>query len=232
MESLEVLANNIANTSTGGFKADREFYSLYVAPELEADSNGTTNGTLPVVEQQWTDFAQGSLLPTGNQYDVALNGAGFVAVNSPNGPLYTRNGNFKLSDSGQLVTGDGYAVRLSGGQTLQIRTNDPVEIQKDGTITQSGQPLGQLDVVDFDDHSVLTKQGSSYFRSTDAKLQPKPARNTQVEQGKLEGSNSSAAESSIRLVGLMRQFEMLQKVAMIDNDMSKKTIEEVARVGS
>src|SRR6516225_2833133 len=86
MESLDLLANNVANASTGGFKADREFYSLYAAPEsAPVDPDPAT--TMPVIESHWTDHAQGVLQPTGNALDVALSGKGFFTVNGPTGPL-------------------------------------------------------------------------------------------------------------------------------------------------
>src|ERR1035438_2461215 len=86
MESLDLLANNIANASTGGYKADREFYSLYVGPEAQDDDAANT---MPVIERQWTDLSQGSVHPTGNALDMALSGSGFFTVEGPNGPLYT-----------------------------------------------------------------------------------------------------------------------------------------------
>ena len=85
MESLDLLANNVANASTGGYKADREFYSLYVAPDA-ADSDSLS--TMPVIEKPWTDFSQGLVQQTGNPLDLALSGKGFFAVQSPRGPLY------------------------------------------------------------------------------------------------------------------------------------------------
>ena len=113
MESLDLLANNMANASTGGYKADREFYSLYAAPEAQADSDSPT--TMPVIERPWTDLSQGVLDTTGNSLDVALDGKGFFRVNGPNGPLYTRNGSFHLAADGTLVTADGYPVRGASG---------------------------------------------------------------------------------------------------------------------
>src|SRR3954464_14688291 len=86
MESLDLLANNVANDSTGGHKADREFYSLYAAPET-ADQGST----MPVIERPWTGLTQGALQPTGNPLDVARSGSGFFSVDGPRGPLYTRN---------------------------------------------------------------------------------------------------------------------------------------------
>ena len=121
--SHRALANNIANQSTAGFKSDREFYSLYLAPEaLEASGRGTAlmPPTLPVIERHWTDFSQGALTPTGNPLDVALSGKGFFVVNGPSGPLYTRNGNFRLSPRGEIETQQGYAVLDQSLGPLQV----------------------------------------------------------------------------------------------------------------
>ena len=122
MEALDMVANNLANTTTGGFKLDREFYSLFTAAESEGDGSATK---LPLIQKQWTDFSQGVLAPTGNPLDVALSGKGFFAVNGPAGPLYTRNGSFQLSSSGQLTTSEGYAVRDVNGQPIQTQSQDP-----------------------------------------------------------------------------------------------------------
>jgi flagellar basal body rod protein FlgG len=161
MEALDMVANNLANTTTGGFKLDREFYSLFTAAENEDDEASTK---LPLIQKQWTDFSQGVLAPTGNPLDLALSGKGFFAVNGPKGPLYTRNGSFQLSPTGQLTTSAAAA-------------------------------------------------------------------DTTVLQGKTENSNVAPAESAVRLVGLMRQFEMLQKAITITSDMNKQALTEVARVG-
>src|SRR5690242_18395190 len=91
MESLDLLANNVANASTGGYKADREFYSLYAG---SAEENEGDPSTMPVIERPWTDHAQGTLQRTGNPLDLALDGKGFFAVDGPSGRLFTRNGSF------------------------------------------------------------------------------------------------------------------------------------------
>ena len=229
MESLDLLANNVANASTGGYKADREFYSLYVAPEAEdADSPAT----MPVIEKPWIDLSQGLLTNTGNSLDVALNGKGFFSVAGPNGPLYTRNGGFHLAADGKLVTAEGYLVRNASGGALTVQNSLPIDISGDGTLQQNGQAIGQLDIADFTSTAGLAKQGSNYFRVVDPTVKPKVPSATSVEQGKLEGSNTGTAESAVRLVGIMRQFEMLQKAVLIGNDMSKQAIEQVAKVGS
>lgn len=228
MESLEMLANNVANATTGGYKSDREFYSLYVAPE--AGYNDPL-ATMPLIERPWTDFSQGSLRATGNPLDVALSGKGFFSVNGPSGPLYTRNGNFRVAANGTLVAADGYAVRGTGGAVLSVGSASPLEISNDGTVRQDGQVIGQLEIADFTSTAGLVKQGSNYFRSPSPPARPTAPPDTAVEQGHLEDSNSGSAEAAVRLIGVMRQFEMLQKAVGLGAEMNRHAIEEVARVG-
>ncbi len=232
-ESLELLANNLANTSTGGFKSDREFYGLYVSAEAQApetDGTGASPDTQPVIEKHWTDYSQGGLHQTDNKLDIALSGRGFFAVNGPSGTLYTRNGNFSLSSKGILTTGDGYPVRTRSGGTVQTNpAAEPVNILRDGTVLQDGQDLGQLQVDTFNEPVDLNKRGLNYFYTLDA-AKPVEASKAEVLQGKLENSNSGPAEGAVRLVSVMRQFEMLQKAMNIGADMNRHAIEEVAKV--
>ena len=226
IQSLDMLANNLANATTAGFKLDREFYSVFNEEEENADGS-----TLPLIDKHYTDFTQGTLEPTGNPLDLALSGKGFFEVNGPSGPMYTRNGSFRLSAQGELTTADGYAVRSSTGGAIQVRRGAAVEIASDGTISQGGSPIGKIEVTDFKDPSKLVKAGNSYFRAQPDAVKA-AATGTTVSQGRLEGSNVIAAESAVRLVGLMRHSEMLQKAITISSQMGKKSIEEVARVTS
>ena len=230
MESLDMLANNMANASTSGYKVDREFYSLYAAPEASGPLSGPD--TLPVIERPWTDFSQGELRASGNPLNVALDGKGFFSVSGPSGPLYTRDGSFRLSAANQLVTADGYPVRDTEGNPMTLSSTTPVEILPDGTVRQDGQTVGQIAVVDFADTAALGKMGHNYFLPADAAAAPVPATAYEVQQGKLEASNASNAEAAIRLVSVMRQFEMLQKAAAMSAEMNRKAVDEVARVSS
>ena len=236
MEALDILSNNLANSNTGGYKVDREFYSLYQG-EQAAPADGQQTTTLPVIQKAWTDFQQGVLTPTDNPLDVALSGKGFLAVDGPSGPLYTRNGAFKLSTAGVLTTLDGYPVRgvspaNQPSTKIQTVSQGPIQIASDGTVQQDGQTLGQIQVVDFANTSALGKVGNSYYRVTDPKVQATPATDVTVAQGKVENSNVAPAESSVRLVDLMRQYEMLQKAVSVAADMNKQAINQVARVGA
>ena len=235
MEALDILSNNLANANTGCFKLDREFYSLYQGERTQA-GNGQTPATLPVIQKGWTDFQQGLISPTGNSVDLALSGKGFFAVDGTSGPMYTRNGAFKLSPTGVLTTIDGYPVRGVSppdqpAKKIQAVSQNPIHISSDGTVQQDGQTLGQIQVVDFADRSVLSKAGSTYYRVADPKITGKPAAEVTVEQGKIENSNVAPAESAVRLVDLMRQYEMLQKAVTVAAEMNKQSIDQVARVG-
>lgn len=228
LESLDMLANNLANTETGGYKTDREFYNLYVS----ADAGGGENlspGTLPVIERPWVDFSQGTLRTTGSPSDLAISGKGFFAVDGPSGSLFTRNGNFRVSSKGLLVTTEGYPVRTASGGNLKIQPSGALGVLPDGTVQQDGQTVDRLEIADFSDTSTLVKQGASYFQSA---AESQPAAGAQVEQGKLETSNVGAAESAVRLVSVMRQFEMLQKAATLGAQMNRQVVEEIARVAS
>ena len=228
MESLELLANNVANASTGGYKADREFYSLYAAPEaVDAGSLAT----MPVIERPWIDLSQGVLHTTGNPLDLALSGAGFFSVTGPNGILYTRNGSFHLAPDGRLVSTEGYPVRDTAGAAITLQSSSPVDILNDGMVRQDGAAIGQLAVADFPGTSGLAKHGTNYFRVVDPSLKASTGSAT-VHQGKLETSNTGSAEAAVRLVSVMRQFEMLQRAVSLGTEMNRRAIEEVARVGS
>ena len=231
LESLDMLANNIANASTTGYKVDREFYSVYADAEARTGADGAVDSVLPLVEKPWTDFAQGTLAPTGRPLDLALSGKGFFGVTGPSGPLYTRAGNFEVTSAGTVVTQEGHPIRLVNGSPLKVIANQPFEVSENGTVSQSGAVLGRLDLVDLPDDGVV-KQGATLFRMLDQKVKPAPARDVEVHQGKLEGSNVSTPETAVRLISLMRQFETLQKAVGVGADMNRRALEEVARVGS
>lgn len=231
MQSLDLLANNLANSATSGFKRDQEFYSLFSSADSEA-ADGQPDSTMPVIERQWTDFSPGTIQVTGNPLDIALSGNGFLAVNGPSGQLYTRNGSLQVLASGDLATSDGYPLRTTTGATIKTALGKSIEITTDGTVQQGGQPIGQLQVVSFKSTASLQKMNNACFQNSDPKNPAVPVTDAEVQQGKLEGSNVPVAEGAMRLVAVMRQFEMLQKAIGISGEMDTKTIQEVARVGS
>ncbi len=215
-----MLANNIANTGTAGFKSDREFYGLY-------------QEQLPVVESQWTDYSQGTLTPTGNPLNLALAGKGMFALTSPSGIVYTRNGDFGNSKTNTLVTKDGYSLRnvLDNGNPITVDPAQSIEISKSGVVTQSGQDLGQIEISSPDSlPQALSKLGNSYFTLIDKSALAPPATGTDILQGQVEQSNVPVSDSAVKFVGIMRRFENLQKAITLDTEMTKHAIEEVAKV--
>lgn len=230
MQSLDLLANNLANTATSGYKRDQEFYSLF-SSDLAASAENEPTATLPVVQRQWTDFSQGTVQVTGNSMDVALTGKGFLVVNGPNGPLYTRNGNLQVLSSGELAVAGKYPLQDQSGGTIHVTSGKPIQISVDGTVQQDGQPIGQIKLVTLPATDSLQKVADACFQNADPKNLPVQATGVELQQGKIEDSNVPVAEVAMHLVGVMRQFEMLQKAIGISTEMDTKTIQEVARVG-
>src|ERR1700730_1568593 len=228
LESLDMLANNIANSSTPGFKADREFYGLYLSAEAANSPSGTSPTRLPVIERQWTDFTQGSLMPTGNPLDLALSGPGFFVAQSPSGPVFTRDGSFRLSLRGELITQDGDKIQGQDRKPILLDRMRPVEIGSDGTVRQDGQDVAQIVVVNFPDPTMLAKRGNNYFRS-DLSALPPASTQAEILQGRIEAANYQPAESVVRLVNILRQFETLQKALAIGGEMNRRAVDDVAR---
>jgi flagellar basal-body rod protein FlgF len=229
MESLDMLANNIANSSTSGYKGDGEFYTLFTSEAAAREDPSSPAATMPMIKRPWTDFSQGLLEPTNNPLDFGISGKGFFGVQGPSGPLYTRNGNFQMAANGTLVTSEGYALLDNKGKPIKGDPSQPIELTLDGNVQQQGQLIGKLKLVDFKDTSALTKQGNNYFTNT-GDVPPADAVDVQVHQGKIEASNVSASQMAVRLVSVTRQFEMMQKAISISGDMNRQAIEEVAKV--
>jgi flagellar basal-body rod protein FlgG len=135
----------------------------------------------------------------------------------------------RLSVLGVLETQDGYPLRTKDGTTVSVDPVKTVDIDPDGIVRQDGQELAQLDVVNFPDNHLLSKYGRNYFQASGLVDPPAAAPLAGVQQGRLEGANFQTAESAVRLVSIMRQFEALQKAMTIGVDMNKKLIDEVAR---
>ena len=211
MQSLDMLANNIANLGTVGFKADGEFHGLY-------------EQQLPVTEQPWIDLSQGVLTNTGNPLDLGLTGKGFIALNSPTGIVYARNGQLQISKTNQLQTAEGYTLRNTQDQGKPITVDPalPIDIDKTGVVRQGGQEIGQVEIDSIPNAPLtLRKQGNSYFRLSTPEV-PAIDSSTEVRQGTLEQSNVDVASSTVRLISIMRQFEMLQKAISVGSAMNKR----------
>jgi len=226
LESLDVLGNNLANVSTAGFKADREFSTLFLGDEAEENAAGDF-AWLPMVQGSLIDFRQAPLSRTEGALDLALNGPGFFVVVSPQGPLYTRGSAFRRSPQGRLETSEGFAVLGEQGP-IDLPPGE-IRVSEDGSVWSGDEPVGRLRLVEFASTLGLSKAGLNYFQAAGTTL-PVEAVRSSVQQGYLETSNVNPAEAAVRLVWVTRQYEMLARaVNLVANDMNRRAIEEIPR---
>ena len=229
IESLDLLANNIANAGTAGFKADREYYGTYLSEESLDGPEGTLPAQSPVIDKNWTDYQQGVITSTGSPLDLALSGPGFFALQTDSGTIYTRNGSFRITPDGVLSSANGDPVLGIDGKSIRLDPKIPILIDDRGEIRQSGAVRGTLSVVDVDNRAALRKMGAVMFRY-DAPNPTARQASAKVEQGRLESANSQPAESAVRLVNVLRQFEMLQRAISLGSEMNRRAIEDVAKI--
>jgi flagellar basal-body rod protein FlgF len=225
LESLDLLANNLANSTTAGFKADQESFNLYLPPDASADA-------LPLVESRWTDLRQGVLQSTGNPLDLALSGPGFFVVDGPGGPLYTRNGSLQITRDGRLTTKDGYELQTVEPRRIRADPKIELEVSEDGTVRQQGQELGRLKLASAPEQEQVSKRDGVYFSWVAPSGAAQAPATAEIRQGALEASNTSPAGSAVRLVNLLRQFESLQRAIQLGGEMNRRAIDDVARAGS
>jgi flagellar basal-body rod protein FlgF len=227
LESLDLIANNLANVQTTGFKNDSEFYSLYAAAEAEGP-RGSDPAQMPVIEKNWTDYSQGDLHQTGIPTDLAISGAGFFTVAGPSGRLYTRNGTFQFTPSGRLVTSEGYPLLGFDGKPIQLDPTQTLDVTPEGSFLQAGALAGRIQPVTFKTMGDLSKQGASMYRF-DGPDDSVSAASGLLLQGRLESSNVAVAGAAVRMVTVLRQFEMLQKSILIGVEMNTAAIQQVAK---
>lgn len=225
MEALDLLANNLANSGTPGFKADREAYRLYSSPE-----SSTWMAWSPVIESHVTDFSQGQLTMTSNPSDLAISGDGFFLADGPLGPLLTRNGKLHVTQEGKLVTPEGYELATIEPRRIRLNPQLPFEIGIDGSVNQEGATVGRLRIGETPTGVQPVKQEGAYFQMDASQLRTLPPERYQIRQGHLENSNFSPAEASFKLIGVLRQFETLQRAMQLGGEMGRKAVEDVARV--
>jgi flagellar basal-body rod protein FlgG len=246
-QDIDVISNNIANVNTTAFKQDRtEFQDLmyqslnYTAGATSADTNNPTGidtGLGVRVAGIQKNFIQGSLLQTGNTYDVAIQGNGFFQITTPNGETaYTRNGSFKLNNEGSLVNGLGY---LTEPEIVVPDDLINVSVAQDGTVsaidpaTGEQQVLGQITLVNFINPSGLAPQGDSLYLATDTSGDPvegTPGLNGigTIRQGMLEGSNVQLVTEMVNLITAQRGYEANSK-AITTTDTMLQTVNQLKR---
>jgi flagellar basal-body rod protein FlgG len=229
MQRLEVITNNLANINTVGFKKDK-FYETIVnsAKNPTQPAGKVTDASVMFDFAVQTDFSNGSLKPTGNPLDLALDGSGFFVVNTPQGKAYTRQGNFHLNRGGKVVTADGYEVQGGGGPV--IIKGGKVEINEKGEVSVDGQQVTTLSMVDFPKPYQLQKIGSAMFIPSGPAVTQQPAIGAQVRQGALEESNVQPLMEMAILVETTRLYENGVKILQSYDDMANKAANDLGRV--
>ncbi|OGU10262.1 MAG: flagellar basal-body rod protein FlgF [Geobacteraceae bacterium GWC2_58_44] len=223
MRRLEVISNNLANASTPGFKGDQiQFESV-----LAAVNNPTQVTPVFSNEQFSTDFTQGSLQKSDNVLDLALDGDGFFVVNTPQGPAYTRQGNFHRGAGGRLVNGDGYELQGKNGPISVA--GGRIEIGAAGVVTVDGVASGTLAQVDFPKPYQLAKAGGGLFVPSNPQTATTPSA-AEVKQGYLESSNVKVIVEMARMIEASRYFESCAKAVKSYDDMTAKAANELGKV--
>lgn len=229
MQSLDLLANNLANVNTAGYKAQKEFYRAFAA--------SMNNSALTPVNQAINDFgmlggarvdmSSGSLQTTGNDTDLALDGSGFFVVDTKGGLRYTRNGNFSLNAIRQLVDAQGNLLQGDDGP-IQVPSGT-LTVSGDGTVSVDGALVGKLKIANFAPGTMLSPEGNTDFVAP-AGAEPVPG-DAAVRQGMIEASNSDPITSAVALIDLQRSAEMMQRALTIFNtDFNQTAVQELPRV--
>ncbi|MGA7827558.1 MAG: flagellar basal-body rod protein FlgF [Geobacteraceae bacterium] len=228
MKQLDVVANNLANANTPGFKRDNISFEAVMAASTQQGTEGAIDSPALTQEKYSVDFTPGQTKVTGNTFDIALDGDGFFAINTPQGKAYTRQGNFRLDAHGKLVTADGYEV-LGNGAPIIINGGS-VTFDEKGKIFVEGQETGVIDVVDFPKPYDLKKIGSALFVPNSTSATPQPAKNAVVRQGYLEGSNVNVVEEMVRMIETTRSSETCQKMIQNYDQMTGHAVNELGKV--
>ena len=208
LRGTDVLATNLANADTPGFRANRMVFAAQVQQQRNvAAPPGAAPVAFALDRATWRDAATGPITSTGNPLDVAIQGPGFFVVETPRGDRFTRAGRFSLAGDGRLVDLDGNALLDSSGRPITFAANDTrIEILGDGSIRSENGPLGRLRVVRFADEQALRAEGSRLYATDETpEDMPRPS----LVQGSLEGSNVNAVLEMTRLTSDVRAFQML-----------------------
>ena len=223
--SLNVVANNIANMNTTGFKAENVLFEQILQ---EVDSANSVGSKISFVQDKavYRNFADGALTETGGAIDVALSGTGFFVVETPQGQRYTRNGNFQLGEDGSLMTSEKHPVLDINGDPIVIGPDETnIQIAKDGSIETSLGPKTTLNVVTFDNINDMKKVGSSMYET---EQEPFPADNVSVHQGMIETSNVQPILEVTRMIEFSRAYQSAAGVISDAEELQRKAVSELS----
>lgn len=204
MAEMRVVANNVANMATTGFRSEHAIFSEHIR------SPGDDRPSLSMAHAKGrsTNFEQGVTTKTGGTFDLAINGEGFFQIETPTGPRLTRAGAFLPNEAGELVTPDGYRLLDAGGAPVFAPGDvGPISISPDGTMSANGAPFAQIGLVVPADTIGLTREDGVRFKS---KAELIPAGEATISQGFLEGSNVDPISQISRMIEVQRSYEMGQ----------------------
>ncbi|SDR86091.1 flagellar basal-body rod protein FlgF [Bradyrhizobium canariense] len=235
---LDVVANNIANVNTAGFKADQSLFEEYLMPGAHEDNFIGRDRRLSYVQDRGTyrDFSQGPSDQTKNPLDLAIDGNGFLVVQTGAGERYTRDGGLQLNSQGQLVTATGNPVLGTSGPIVFQLTDHDINIAPDGTVTvqegtgRTDSIRGKLRLVSFPDAQRLLKEGSNLYSAGEGAAQPDTK--SQVQQGYIEKSNVNAVAEMSRMIEVTRAYTQVSTMLQQESDLHKTAIEKLADVPS
>jgi flagellar basal-body rod protein FlgF/flagellar basal-body rod protein FlgG len=230
IQALELAAHNLANLSTGGYRAEKPIFQSLVALAAQGAPLNAINRAIndySVLGDSRIDLSSGNLERTGNMLDLGIEGPGFFVVQTARGILYTRNGNFTVSSKRQLTTGSGDVVMGEGGPIAV--PGGEVSISPDGTLSVRGAVAGKLRIVTFAANARLRAEGNSLYSA--AAGSAVPAKEAAVRQGVVEASNVNPMATIVEMIGVQRQAEMLQRtLSIFYSDLDHTAAGELPRI--
>lgn len=219
---MDLIANNLANASTPGFKRDKISFQDYLVSQLnglQEDSGGKTLSSLGIVK---TDFLPGGIVHTGNPLDVAIDGEGLLSLE--NG-LYTRRGDLHLDNDGYIVNQRGIKV-LGNGGPIQITDTGRIDINDAGEVSVNDSVIDTLKVVEFKDADALVKAGDDAFTAGQDATESKAA----IKQGYIEKSNVDAVKEMVQMITVLREFQVYQKAIQSFDDAIGRVLSDMPRI--
>ena len=234
---MDVVANNVANVNTNGYKADKSLFQEYLKSGAHEDNFVGRDRRVSYVAEGsgFHDFTQGPTEQTKNPLDVAIDGGGFLVVQTPGGERYTRDGGLQINSQGQLVTAAGNPVLGTSGPIVFQPTDHDVSIAADGNITvleginRIDSVRGKLRLVSFAQAQALLKEGSSLY-SADAGAAAQPDTASKVKQGFIEKSNVNSVAEMSRMIEVTRTYTQIATLLQQQSDLHKTAIQQLADV--
>jgi flagellar basal-body rod protein FlgF len=228
-QALELVAHNLANLGTTGYRGEQATFRSLIAGSGKAAENplNAVLNNFGLLSGSRIDLTSGSLIKTGNPLDLAIAGGGFFVVQSAVGTVYTRNGSFQLTPAGKLVTAQGDAVL--GQQGPVTVPSGAVAVSPDGTLSVDGAVVDQLRIAEFAPSTSLEPLGNSLYTAPEGSALA-PAAST-IRQGMLEDSNVSPVESVVQLITIQRNAEMMQRaLSVFDSQFNQTAVQDLPRV--